>query len=74
MGEKRVNEQIYFDALKRIARGYQTPDQLRRYAERDYGVSYEEALEMAYENLQHEAKCAIKGKRRPNTNPGAEHE
>lgn len=51
------------DTLKRIAKGYQTPDQLRRNAEKDYGVSYEEALELAYENLQEEAKRASKGVR-----------
>lgn len=65
------NEQRYFDALRRIARGYQTPDQLRRNSEKEYGVRYEEALEMAYENLQAEAKCAIRGKRRPKDAPTA---
>lgn len=62
---EQSNEQRYFDTLRRIARGYQTTDQLRRSAERDYGLSYTEALEMAYENLQHEAAVAIKRKRRP---------
>lgn len=52
-----------YDALKRIARGYQTPDQLRRNAEREYGVSGSEAIEMAYENIQQEAEIAIKGLR-----------
>lgn len=52
-----------YDTLKRIARDYQTPDQIRRSAERDYGLSPEEALEYAYENIQHEAKSAIKGLR-----------
>jgi hypothetical protein len=50
-----TNEQLYFDALKRIAKSYQTPDQLRRNAEKQYGCSYHKALEMAYENLQAEA-------------------
>lgn len=59
------NEQRYFDALKRIARDYQTPEQLRRSCERDYGLNYEEALIYAYENIQSEAAAAIKGKRRP---------
>lgn len=57
-------EQRYFDALKRIAKGYQTPDQLRREA-RDTGLGYEDLLEMAYENLQWEAARTIHGKRRP---------
>lgn len=52
-----------YDALKRISRGYQTPDQLRRNAEREYGVSGDEAIEMAYENIQQEAENAIKGLR-----------
>jgi len=59
------NELAYYDALKRIAKNYQTPDQLRRNSERDFGCSYHEALEMAYENLQWEASRAIHGKRRP---------
>lgn len=61
------HEQRYYDALKRIARAYQTPDLIRRNAERDYGLRYAEALEMAYENLQWEAKQAIQGRRRPKT-------
>lgn len=65
MEKARVsNEQRYFDALKRIARGYQTSDQLRRSAGQ-YGLSHTEELEMAYENIQQEAKRAIHGKRRP---------
>lgn len=59
------NEQRYFDALRRIAKGYCTPDQLRRIAEKDYGVSPEEAIEMAYENMQAEAARSIHGRRRP---------
>ena len=54
-----------YDALKRIARGYQAPDQLRRNSERQYGLDYAEALEYAYENMQQDAKNAIKGLRRP---------
>lgn len=61
---KANNELVYFDALKRIA-AYQTPDQLRRGAEKQYGLSYEEALEYAYENVLSEARVATKGKRRP---------
>ncbi|MGY3393410.1 hypothetical protein ACVWW6_006001 [Bradyrhizobium sp. USDA 3311] len=58
------NEQRYYDALQRIARQYQTADQLRRRAGQ-YGCSHLEELEMAYENMQQEAAHAIKGKRRP---------
>lgn len=56
--------QRMFDALKRITR-YQTPDQLRRDSEKAYGVGYVEALEMAYENIQQEARDGIRGMRRP---------
>lgn len=59
------NERRYYDALKRIARDYASPEEIRRTAERQYGLSPEEALEYAYDNLQSEAAAAIKGKRRP---------
>jgi soluble cytochrome b562 len=42
---------------------YQTPDKLRRDSEKDWGVEFEEALEMAYENIQTTAKYAVKGVR-----------
>lgn len=54
-----------YDALKRIARGYQTPDQLRRNSERQYGLDYADVLEFAYENMQQDARNAIRGLRRP---------
>jgi hypothetical protein len=63
--EKTNNEQIYYDALKRIAKAYMTTEQLQRRAEKMYGVSYHEALEMTYDNIQQEAIDAIRGKRRP---------
>lgn len=59
------NEQLYFDTLKRIAKAYMTTEQLQRRAEKKYGVSYHEALEMSYDNLQAEAADAIRGKHRP---------
>jgi hypothetical protein len=45
-----------YHALKTIATGYQTPDQLRRGSKGQYGLGYEETLEMAYENIQQLAK------------------
>lgn len=51
--------------LERIAKGYQTPDQLRRSSQREWGLDYEEALEYAYDNIQQLAKNAIKGLRKP---------
>lgn len=50
--------------LRRI-RDYMNPEQLRRKAEKIYGLPYEEALEMAYENLLREAKDALKVVRVP---------
>ena len=51
-----------FDALKRIA-AYQSPDRLRRSSEKDWGLPYAEALEMAYDNIQSDAKRAVHGVR-----------
>lgn len=56
-------EQRFEIALRRIL-SYMTPDQLRRQAEKQYGLAYEEALEMAYENVQSEARSALMGFRR----------
>ncbi len=61
---KQSNEQRYFDALKKIAKEYMTPEQLRH----DHNVAYlgyEEVLSMAYDDLQAEAKAAILHRRRP---------
>lgn len=49
------------EALRLIARGYMTPDQLRENCEKEYGLEYEEALEMSYENLQLIAEQSVKG-------------
>jgi hypothetical protein len=62
---KGVTEQRLYGALRRIAKDYQTPAQLRRNAERQYGLSYHEALEYAYENILNDAKQAIRGVRMP---------
>lgn len=60
-----TNEQRMYNALLRIARHYQTPEQMRKSSFRQYGLDYEEALGYAYENIQNEAKNAIHGMRRP---------
>lgn len=57
-------EKRLYSALKRIA-AYQSVASLRRYAQGDYGVDAEAAIEMAYENVIEEAKRATKGVRRP---------
>lgn len=65
----RALARTYHDVLSKIARQYMTPDQLRRAVERKndphYGLSAEEAIEMAYDNVQAEARAAIAGRRRP---------
>jgi hypothetical protein len=61
---KQSNEQRYWEALKRITR-YMSVKQLKRDAEKTYGLPDQEALEYAYENVIEEARQAIKGKRRP---------
>ena len=53
-----------YDALKTIATGYQTPAQLRKNSKGQYGLGYEETLEMAYENIQQLAKEATKNVKR----------
>lgn len=58
------NELRYYDALKRITE-YATVEQLRRGAEKDYGLPFEEALEYAFENIKGEAEAAVRGRRRP---------
>lgn len=65
----RLLARTYHDVLVRISKAYMTPDQLRRAVERPrdshYGLSAEEAIEMAYDNVQAEARAAVAGKRRP---------
>lgn len=51
-------------ALKRIATRYLTPAQLERDAEKRLGLSYTEALEMAYDNVRDDARMAVHGVRR----------
>lgn len=48
-------------ALRKIAKGYQTSDQIRRNSEKEYGLEFSEALEYSYDNLQNEAKTACQG-------------
>lgn len=49
------------NAHKKISKAYQTPKQLRKDSKKDWGLDYEEALEMAYENIQQEAAVAANG-------------
>jgi hypothetical protein len=56
--------QRYYDALKRIT-CYAKPEWIRKHGEGTWGLPGEECLEMSYENIQAEAREAIKGRRRP---------
>lgn len=56
--------QEYFDELQAIAH-YLPSEKLLRVSEKLYGVSRQEALEMAYDNMLETAKAAVCGRRRP---------
>lgn len=71
MKKTNENEQRYFDALKRIAE-YSSVAGLRRDAEPSYGLSFEETLEYAYENIKAEAERAVRGRRRPTVKPSGD--
>ena len=51
------------DTLVEISK-YQTPDKLRKDSQKDWGLEYEEALEMAYENIQETARMSVIGVRK----------
>lgn len=51
------------EALRIIAIGYQTTNQLRRNCSIEYGTEYMETLEMAYDNIREIAKEAARGVR-----------
>ena len=52
-------ERRMFHALRRIARQYRSAESLLKHG--DCGLEGAEALEMAYENIQSEARTALKG-------------
>lgn len=47
-----------YASLSRIKQ-YDSPGKLKKNSERDWGLDYEEAIEMAYENMQIEAKQGL---------------
>ncbi len=50
--------------LIKISKGYMTPTQLEKACKSKngyVGLGYQETLEMSYENIQSEAKAAVKG-------------
>lgn len=58
--KQRQDFNLMVFTLGRIAKDYQTPDQLRSSSKKTTGLDYEEALEMAYENIQGEAQALVK--------------
>lgn len=68
--DPHANERRYFDALRQIT-AYDSPERIERTAERDWGLEPHEALQMAYDNIQGEARAALHGKRRPKP-PGSQ--
>lgn len=76
MSEKKVlvnpaHFRQMYNALQRI-KSYQTPEQLRKNSERDWGLDYQETIGMAYENIRQEAKDGLKNVRLPKQNISVE--
>lgn len=52
MTEKQRQKWNWMRAALTDISGADTPDKLRKSSRSEYGLSYDEALEMAYENIQ----------------------
>jgi hypothetical protein len=63
MPRERIDYEARFAIALRRIKAYMSPEQLRRRSEREYGLEYTEALEMAYENVLAEAFLALHGYR-----------
>jgi len=57
--QKRDYTNMY-NTLVRI-KSYDSPAKLRKQSRGDWGLDFEDAIEMSYENIQLEAKHGIKG-------------
>ena len=51
---------LMLSTLRRISKEYQTSDKIRRDAQKEYGLDFEEAIEYAYDNIQGEAGAQSK--------------
>lgn len=49
------------NALKRIASHYESVEDIERHAEKKWGLPPEEAIRYAYDNVQDEARSAVRG-------------
>lgn len=54
-----INNKLMTSAQKKQFN--QTPEKMRRDCKKNYGLDFEETIEMAYENIQEVAKRASKG-------------
>jgi hypothetical protein len=59
--KQAITYNLMLIALKQIAHDYQTPSQIRKGSKCEYGLDFDEAIEMAYENIQEVAKRVTKG-------------
>lgn len=57
--KQKIQFNLMLSALKRITQ-YQSPEKLQKNSKKNWGLDYEEVLEMAYENIQEEAKSACR--------------
>lgn len=60
---KKKAEQFNFMlyTLKKISKDYMSPEQLRKKSDKEYGLEFEECIEMVYDNIQSDAANASKG-------------
>lgn len=63
--EEKTNYNRLHAILVKISSDYQTPEEIRE-SSKDMGLEYEEALEMAYKNIQSEALDIVKNIKRIN--------
>ena len=47
--------------LKKIATEYESVARLRRNSEKEWGLYFDEAIEYAYDNIQRDARNAVRG-------------
>jgi hypothetical protein len=59
----RTDLEIKLLGALRLIAAYDSPERMRRDAAKDGFMSFEEVIEMAYDNMQAQAKNAIRGVR-----------
>jgi hypothetical protein len=57
--KEQFNQMLF--TLKMISKSYMSPEKLRKDSEEEYGLDYTDTLEMAYENIQWDAKKVLVG-------------